>query len=117
MTKRAREVIDLTKDDDDEAVAAVAMGECVICMEALSCMKGKRQEVQVLECCHAYHLGCLVQWIHYPERRTCPTCRQGVSDGCWRLLVERHSAFEWEDVLDGSLDEDMFGDFFWRGSK
>jgi hypothetical protein len=75
--EREVEVVDLTGDSDDEdlkGAAQVDMGECAICMDKLS--NGK---ATLLECCHAFHLECVVRWIQEPEKQKCPMCRSPVS--------------------------------------
>ena len=46
---------------------------CSICGEDLLCAGDC--ELAQLRCGHIYHEECVLKWIKYAERRTCPVCR------------------------------------------
>jgi len=49
--------------------------DCIICFEEL-----KEEATTVLKCNHKFHADCIHKWVHNKVDKTCPTCRDVITN-------------------------------------
>lgn len=70
------------------------------------------EDVLVTKCSHAYHRGCIMDWVKRPDNQgQCPSCREPIWDSGVYFQIETSIAMElWEKDNEGDYERQFYMD-------